>query len=290
MTGLRAWLWCAALGCLLGACGDTAPPDTGDPPDAGPPVGRLSLAWEIVDGDQPLSCAAIDAEVVRVQVVPSGGGGGLVETIACEEGVGAMSMPEDVYDVQVTLISPLGQLGEAFTWQQVEVLIGQTESLGRISFDVPPRGDVTFLLDAGAEGGNCEPAPGGGDIVEMRLEMRKLGGACVPTTFEIGEGATRPAGTYESDCAGAAFACIERDQSVRAVGVPSGTNVLTVVGITSNGQACYRRISQFDVPGGDLTASLPVQRLVEVVDEPACGFGAELDGGPVDAAPVDAGP
>lgn len=246
------------VGCALGmwACGDATPPDAGVAADAAPPVGRVSLEWQISDGTNALTCADVGAQVVRIQALPVGGGSATIDTLPCEDGVGSVPLREYAYDVEVALIgSALEPLGETFTKENVNIRKNETTSLGTVSLVVAPRGNVEFFLDAAGAGGNCEAEPDGAGITQISLELRDRAGACVPATFEIGAGATRPAGTYVTDCAGARFDCVENDQLVRAVGVRSGQQSLRIRGLRGE-QECYQRNSQFNVPGGDLTTNL----------------------------------
>lgn len=240
--------------------------------DAPPPQGTLSLDWQIQYNDTTLTCAQVGAISVRLTITPSDGGTGVPEALNCDpNNATTTDIDVGVYDIAISLIAETGfqPLGEPYTLNDVEVMANQNTSLGTVVFNVVPRGNLAFKLDTDTGTTNCKTdAEGGAGITEVAIELRDSEGACVPTSFEIEAGASQPAGTYTSDCAGARYACIENDQQIRVTGTPSGATSMVMTGYKGQ-EACYARMPQFTVPGNDLTLTLNDQVLTRAM-VPAC--------------------
>jgi hypothetical protein len=255
----------ALLSCLLVAgCGD----DSGLPDarviDTPPPPGTLSLTWSITDGATPIECADVGASFVTVTTRPINQPFGSNSVIRCSDGTGQVELAPDVYDVAVSLASVQA---DEVVFQSIEVASGMDTPIGNAAFDVPRVGGFSFRLDAGGSG-NCTAA----GLTAVQLDVARVGGGCVVTTFDIAAGASQPAGTYTTSCAAPAAhpLCIENDQTVTAQPtIPSGTHLLTITGQVG-GNACWSRQSQFDVPAGGEIRALVTQILQHDDITPAC--------------------
>jgi hypothetical protein len=240
-------------------------------PDAPPAVGTLSVSWQITDGADTLLCEQVAGSSVSIRATPSGGGSGVPGVLSCDPGSGSVTIPAGTYDVVVTLItSNNSQLSEPQQFDDIEIKVGQQTSVGPLNFQVVPQGKVEFKISTDSGNSNCAPdAQGGAGMTDIYMEFRDIDGACIPIDFAIGEGASQPAGTFSSDCAGTTFGgCIENDQTIYIEGVPSGANSMTLVGY-KNSVECFSRTSQFTVAGNNLTTSLVSQLLVRELI-PAC--------------------
>lgn len=270
LTGCSSLIAGLALGLTVIACGgDDGPADAAIVPDAEPQVGSLSLAWEITDGTALQSCAAVAALSVRISVTPAAGGFGQNDIFGCEAGT-VLSRDFDAgeYNIEVTLVAAAGDLAPPFRMNRVEIKTGEETALGTLTFEVAPRGSFDFEVGTMEIGPNCDPvADGGAGLGNLLIELVDTSGECIPATMEIGAGASRPADTYNSDCTGLIYGCIEKDQTVTLTGVRSGELGLRMSGTRDNG-GCYERTSQFTVPGNDLQVSLPTQTLRTLVDCP----------------------
>ncbi len=255
---------------LVAGCSDDAGiPDARPATDAAVP-GQLSLTWAITHLGAPLTCAQVDAAAVTIQILPVGAAFGVVDSVSCTSGSG-MSRPlaPGTYDVRITLDGAAGRLDGPETRLGVVIAPGQTVALAPIGFDVDPHGDLVFRI-ATPTNGNCTPAAqGGAGITAMTIAMRDAAGVCVPTTFVIAAGASQPAGTYVSDCAGASHGCIATDQDLRVVGLTSGQHSMVLSG-TVAAAPCWSRTTSFRVPGANLVTTLNPQQLNLDTAVPGC--------------------
>jgi hypothetical protein len=278
----KTWMLRGAAVALLwtAACGDdSGPADAGTPIDAAPEVGRIQLAWTLLDDGVEVSCDAVGASTVRISALPDPGFVAEVDALTCSSGSGETRLlAQGRYDVTVDLRAGGATIGTVEV-PNVEVVAGETADLGTLEFEVAATGTLTFTLGSDA-GSLCAGAAGETLGLEgIVLALRDADGACTPTDFAIGAGATQPAGTYSSDCA-VAFACIEGDQQITATGVVGGPRTLQVQGLLG-GNACYGTTSNFTMPGNDETEDLGVVSLAHDPGEPGCGDDASV--------PIDAG-
>lgn len=252
-----------AAALALAACsGGSGFPDAGET-DAPPPTGKFSVAWTIADGARMLTCDEVGGLVVSIEVTSPALGGGFVEAFTCGLGTNeSRAVPVGLYDLSFELVGRSGSLG-TLPVQRVMVSADSVTPVAPLHFPVRAQGLVDARLVAGATS-NCAVAPNGADIATMTLQLERQGGACVPTTFTIGAGATRPAFTYDSTCATPAptAVCIERDQPITAT-VASGTYVVRARGVVGLGPVpppaqCWTADQLVDVPPEQRTLRVDV--------------------------------
>lgn len=241
----------AALGCS----GGSGLPDAAVA-DAPPPTGRFSVGWTIADGERVLTCDEVGALVMSVEVTSPSLGAGYVEAFTCGTGTGTSRfLPVGVYDLAFELVGRSGSLG-ILPDQRVVVTEDDVVPAAALRYPVKAQGQVDGRLFAGATA-NCA-ATGGAQITALSLVMERQGGACVPTTFAIGAGATNPATTYTSTCAATppTAPCIERDQAITAT-VGSGSYVVRVRGAVG-AAPCWSADQLADVPPAERTLRVDV--------------------------------
>ena len=251
------------------------------------------MNWQIQNGTQVLSCDEVGADTVILQALPRAGGLALVNSFACVDGGGSFAVAEGVYDVRVELIAGVNTvLGQPYEREGIRVDLYQDVPLGIVAFDVVPTGSLVFVMNAGAVASNCDAvADGGAGITSVVMELIASDGNCVPTTFQIGAGEGRAADFYQSDCAGASFACVERDQEIRVDDVSAGTLRLEL-GANVGAFACYQRSTIFDLAGDNQVTTLAPQILLSTgASSDECPRPNPVDAGvpEVDAGIVDAG-
>lgn len=255
--------------------------------DAPPAGGTISLIWRLTDGTNDLTCADVAGISVTLTATPAAGGFASIDTFNCTTGQATSRAIDPVgYHVEVELSAPEGVLASSGRINGVEVTSGGDVSLGEVVFEVAPQGNLTFAVDTDATGPNCDPVPGGGGLDNVVFALRDSANQCVGT-FDIAAGATRPEGSYPSDCVTAYLGgCIENDQTISVTGVRSGAYTLTITG-EKDGIPCYARTAQFNVPGNNLTAGLMSQFLVSNPDIFGCSA-TGTDAGVPDAGVPDA--
>jgi hypothetical protein len=225
--------------------------------DAPPAMGRFSVAWTIADGARALTCDEVGALFVSVEVVATNSGGGYVEAFTCDGKMGtSKQLLTGDYDLAFEMRGRSGSLG-VLASQRVKVTSDAVTAAAPLMFPVVASGLLDSKLLAGSTS-NCGPGPTGSNIASMTLVMEKQGGPCVPTTFTIGAGATRPAATYVSTCATPtpAAPCIERDQAVTAT-IGSGPYVIRARGVVG-AALCWTADQLLDVPPERRTAAVDV--------------------------------
>lgn len=274
-------------GLLVTGCGDDAAAvDAAVVIDARPDEGTLALSWTVADADQsPITCEDVAALTVGINAFLEGAGSGTPLAFPCGDGSGTAQLDPGVYQLRIELRAGVaGVLDGPITVNGVEITRDQTTDVDPIGFEVPTTGGFSFLLDTPSQGSNCDEAEG--DLTAITFELRDGDDTCVPATFEIAEGASSSAGTYESDCAGASFGCIDNDQQITALGVGSGPHTLVMSGARGGLADCYSRNAQITIPGNDLVRDLPAQQLMLL---PQCDPFAPDAGVTPDAGTTDAG-
>ncbi len=257
----------ASLAVVAACSDDVGLPDARPAIDAAAP-GQIALTWSLNHAGLPQTCASVGATGVAVDIVPVGSLFGEVDGWSCASGMGTTrALEPGRYDLRIT-VSGGGTLDGPIIRLGVEVRPGQVTTIEPIVFDVEPSGAVTFRITTPA-GDNCAAAPAGAGITAMRVELRDAAGTCVPTTFAIAAGATLPAGSYASDCAGATAPCIAADQVITANEVPAGQRTLALVGLIG-AAPCWTRTSQYAQRAGGLTTMLNPQELVLATGVPGC--------------------
>jgi len=255
-----------ALAVAAASCGD----DSGFP-DArvdGPPArGTISLSWTISDGDRVLTCDDVGSTTVGIAIIPDMQPFGSNDILSCTSGQGT-SRPIDPgkYDFVITLVGRAGTLASK-SIDDKDVASGQDTPLGAIAFEVDATGGLKFRIGTGTAA-NCTPA--GAGMTATTLELRDPAGTCVPATFAIAAGASAPAATYASTCAGAAPVgpCIEADQDVTATGLASGRHQLVLEG-RIGAAPCWKRNASIRIPAGG--AELAAGTVAMVYDDAQAG-------------------
>ncbi len=249
---------CAALAAL--GCGDddgADPVDADLTPDAST-RGTISFSWSLSDGSGPIDCADVDATTVSITLLPVGVIGSESDAFSCDSGSATTRglIPRE-YDLELAVRTTEGDLTERIAMPGITVDPLQDTNIGNIEFTVDPVGNFTFQLRALDTGGNCAAVDPdmGAEITQFQIVLNQ-GGVCVPTDFEIdagGMGGT--AATYTTTCGDEIFdACIDESQTLTVSDVGSGPTTLDITGFRAGGEPCYVTTSQFNVPGGGLTA------------------------------------
>ncbi|MEZ4404593.1 MAG: hypothetical protein R3B06_31525 [Kofleriaceae bacterium] len=257
------------LALLVAGCSDDAGlPDARPPIDAAAP-GQLALTWSLSHGGGPQTCASVGASSVSASLLPVGAAFGEVDLWSCAAGSGTTrELAPGPYNLEVSVVGG-GTLAGPIVVENVVVRPGQVTDVAPLTFDVLPAGDLQFRITTPTSGNCADVAAQGAGITATTLELRDAAGACLPTTFAIAAGATRPAGTYVSDCAGAAYGCIADDQDVRATGVPSGQHTMVMRGDVG-ALACWNRTAAFETRAGGLLTTLNPQALNLDTNLPGC--------------------
>ncbi|MBK9031158.1 MAG: hypothetical protein IPL61_07450 [Myxococcales bacterium] len=243
----------------VGCSDDVGLPDARLPIDAAAP-GQISITWMLAHAGAPQTCGSVGATGVTAELIPVGAAFGEVDGWSCATGSGTTRPLEiGLYDVRVSVTGG-GLLDGPEIMRDVEVKSGQVTAIGPIAFDVEPTGTLVFRISTGTNGNCTDVAMQGAGITATTLELRDGSGACVPTTFAIAAGASQPAGTYVSDCAGASYGCIATDQDVTATDVLAGQHAMIITGAVG-AAPCWTRNSQFAVRAGGLTTTLTPQLL-----------------------------
>lgn len=267
----RALLAVAGSALALAACSDDLVIlDARPPVDAAVP-GQLALSWTIGHGGSPLTCADLAATTVTVEIVHDGDAFGVVDTFTCGAAMGTTrKVTPGLYLIRVSLAGSGGTLDGPELVRDLTVPPGGTATVPPIAFDVDPTGGLSFKITTPSAGGNCAPvAQNGAGITAMRLELRNSAGTCLPATFMIAAGASNPAGTYASDCAGNTYACIAADQDVTVSGLRAGSYSMIMTG-SVGGAACWRRQPNATVPAAGRISTLPPQQLILATGTPGC--------------------
>lgn len=254
---------------LAAACSDDVGlPDARTPIDA-PAPGQISVTWMLSHGGAPQTCASVGATSVSADVVPVGAAFGETAVWSCAAGSGTTAMlTPGRYDLRVSVTGGGTLDGPEFV-RNIEVKPGQVTPVGPVAFDVEPTGTLSFRITTTAMGNCVDLAQQGAGITATTIELRDSAGACVPTTFAIAAGATLPAGSYVSDCAGASYGCIASDQDVTATMVAAGQHAMVMTG--SIGAApCWKRTANFAQRAGGLTTTLNPQTLTLDTAVPGC--------------------
>jgi hypothetical protein len=246
----------ALLAALTASCGD----DSGLPDarviDGPPDAGTLSLSWTLADGGTAVTCDQVGAVTVTLSILPMNAPSGFTEPFTCGSARGTSGpIAPGQYTVTISLAGAAGTVATVPA-RTVTVTSGQDTSLGAVAFEVDATGGLRFLIDADGVTSNCGAAPGGAAIEATHLELRTLDEVCVPTTFAIAAGATRPAGTYVSDCGTPTPApCLDEDQIVSVAQAASGRFRLVAQGLI-DGTACWEGTPFVRVPAGGATGPL----------------------------------
>lgn len=257
-----------ALG--LAGCGDDVAIIDARPPVDAPAPGQAAVRWTIGHNNMPLTCAAIGATTIGLEIAKDGDAFGVVDSFACDAAMGTTRMlVPGLYRLRMSVSGVGGDLDGPEEIRDVIVPPGGTVNVPSVAFDVDPVGGMTFRITTGTIG-NCTPvAQNGAGITAVRLELRDRTNTCVPATFTIAAGASQPAGTYASDCVGNTYGCIATDQDVTVSGLRSGPYSMIMTG-SVGAAACWRRQPNAVVPAAGKIAMLPPQQLVLATGVPGC--------------------
>ncbi len=264
VAGVCLWM-------LIAGCGDdVALIDARQPIDAAAP-GQASLRWTLGHNGAPLTCAAINATTVSVEIAKDGDAFGVVDSFACDAAMGTTRMlVPGLYWLRLSVTGVGGTLDGPEEIRDVVVPPGAAVMVPAVAFDVDPTGGLSFRITTNGTIGNCTPAAqNGAGITAMRLELRDRTGTCVPATFTIAAGASQPAGTYAADCVGNTYACIATDQDVTVTGLRSGPYSMVMTG-SVGAAACWRRQPNAVVPAAGRVSMLPAQELQLAAGVPGC--------------------
>ena len=267
MVPVRVLVLASAL--ALPACSDDVGlPDARPAVDAAIP-GQIALTWSLSHGGAPQTCASVGATSVSADLIPHGAAFGDVDAWSCASGMGTTrDLEPGLYDLRVS-VSGGGTLDGPVIITDVMVKPGQVATTPPVMFDVDPTGTLTFKITTPTMGNCTDLAAMGAGITATTIELRDSAGACVPTTFAIAAGATQPAGSYTSTCAGASYGCIAADQDVTATAVAAGQHSLVITGAIG-AAPCWKRTSAFAQRAGGLTTTLNPQALAIDPLVPGC--------------------
>ncbi len=257
----RGCLLTSVIAACLCACGDGGGFPDAAPPDAPPPGGTFSLAWTLTNAaHMPITCADVGASSVVVTLRDRAKEGGFTETFACSEGHGTSpAVPPAIYDLDFELTGGGQTLATSPRQGMVTIGSNMDVDLMPISFAVDATGAMDLRLTANKPGGNCKPVSAmGAGITAMTITLVHTAGACEPVTFTITAGSTKPGGTYTVNCTSPQTApCIETDQNLNVVTMPSGGYTIHVRGKIGTAD-CYKNDDTLQVPsvGRTLTTTL----------------------------------
>ncbi len=242
------------LACVVAAgCGGGGgfPDAAVDSPPPGP--GSFSLDWSVTDtGNQPIACSKIGATAVTATLRNLAAVGGMTEVFTCATGSGTSQrdITPGTYEISFELDAGSGTvLQTAPTQHAVVIQSNQVTKLASLSFAVNATGGMKLHLASNKAGGNCGVAPSGAAIDAMTISIQHGStGPCEPIAFAIAAGATKPAGNYTVDCTTPAVGpCIESDQEVTAIGVPSDQYTFHIHGNVA-AATCWTNNDQVTVP------------------------------------------
>ncbi|HVV84579.1 MAG TPA: hypothetical protein VHE35_16035 [Kofleriaceae bacterium] len=255
---------------LIGCGDDVALTDARPQIDAAVP-GQLSLSWSVAHMATPLTCAAVGASTVSLEIVPDGDAFGVVDTFDCASAMGTTRMlAPGLYQLRISLAGTGGTLDGPDDIRDITVPPGGTATVPPVTFDVDPTGGMKFRITTPVAGGNCaDAASGGAGITAMRIELRDATNTCVPALFTVAAGASDPGGSYASDCSGSTTTCIAADQDVSISGLRSGSYSMVMIG-SVGGAACWRRQPNAEIPAAGLVTELPAQQLALQAGVPGC--------------------
>ena len=262
----RAWL-VLGIAIAAAACGTNEGPPDARVIDGPPPGGTFSFSWTMHEGATPLTCDQIGASVVSVTILDESAGFGVVDTFSCSSGMGTSSPhAPGLYTITVELEGGSGALSTPQKFMHVALKSAQDTPLGAVDFMVDAHGGIAIKLAASGASANC--TAGGANIDATTLRLEDGAGTCIPATFTIAAGATKPAGTYTSDCNSLpAGPCIEKDQTITATGLRSGSVKLVVTGDVA-GKTCWNGLLPLTVPAMQTTKDYGTGLLIH--DDATC--------------------
>lgn len=232
-------------GCDGGGFVDAAPPDS-------PPPGTLSLTWAVTDANgQPISCDQIGAQAVTLSIRKAGAAVGETAVFSCSSGGGTtQGFGPGTYVVDFELVDTAGRLATLPRRGGIVVESGRDTPLGESVFEVNAVGGLDLALKASGALSNCGPANQmGAAWNNVTISLTRPGGVCQPGTVMVTAGAMGGmAGTYTLTCpTPATLPCIESDQRLTAMGLPSDAYTIHIRGL-AGGNQCWINDDPIQVP------------------------------------------
>lgn len=248
-----------AVALALAACGDGGGFPDAPLPDSPVPGGTLSLQWSLTDTNgAAITCERLGAQVVTLVLRNRDVSGASTEVFVCSSMAGTTpKVAPGTYDVAFELQhGTFGLIAQASTQLGVVVESNQNTPLMPVTFVVDATGGLDLKIDANKPGGNCGAPPNGAGITGTSITLtRAPNQTCQPVTFTI---SGNPATMYTVNCANpTVVGCIENDQAITVMGVPTNTYQIHVRGKVA-GVDCYINDDVLRVPpaGNTLTSTL----------------------------------
>jgi hypothetical protein len=229
-----------------------------------PARGSVSLGWSMFDqlDGQPVSCVAVSAASVSLQLTSQAAGGGSVTLLLpCARGAGTAELAVGTYRVVSQLVTADGTVLATATDQTATVAAGQTAALVPALFAASTgSGFLAVSLVAGSPGvTNCQPAGAGITGVAISLEHS---GSCAPTTLVRSRGGTQLGSYGANNCSSPGVTgCIEADEVLTAGDFEPGPYTLRVRA-KKGALDCWTLDETFTlIPGRPLVRTLTLARL-----------------------------
>ncbi|HEX5060902.1 MAG TPA: hypothetical protein VFV99_16155 [Kofleriaceae bacterium] len=246
MSRLMCGLWFA-----LAACGGGGGfPDAPESDSAGP-TGTFSVTWSVVDqNSQPISCDTVSAQAMTVLAHNLAIEGGSTQIFSCNTGMGmSQGLAPGDYEMNFELSSGMfGALGMAAKQAPVAITANANLELAPVTFQVEAHGGIALKLATGKP--NCDAvSAGGAGITAMTITLNHNSDlTCEPITLSISDGVTQPGGMYTINCTTPMTrVCIEENQTITAMGVPSDSYTIRVKGYVG-ANLCYLNADSIQVP------------------------------------------
>lgn len=243
MSRLTYGLYLALVACGGGGGFPDARPDL----PAGP-TGTFAVSWSVTDqNNQPISCERVAAQTMTVLTHDLAVEGGLTEPFSCSTGMGkSQGLEPGTYEMDFELAGTFGTVATGTKQAPVEIAANAETQLAPVVFQVEALGSVALKVSAGSAG-NCGAAGAGIDQMSITL-THNSDGTCEPVTFTITDGMTQPGGTYTVSCATPVLrGCIETDQTITAMNIPSDSYTITIRGLIT-GKQCWLNMDSIQIP------------------------------------------
>jgi hypothetical protein len=195
--------------------------------------------------------------------------GGETQPFSCSTGMGTSQgvVPGD-YELDFELTGTDGVLATGAKQRPVAIHANENTELAPVTFQVEALGGLELGVTAGKAGGNCGAiAAGGAGIEQVSISLtHNSDGTCQPITLSISDGATQAGGTYTINCTSPVDRpCIESDQVITAVDVPSDSYTIRVRGKIA-GAVCWSNMDSIQVPPLEKT----LKRTLNLAQQSGC--------------------
>jgi len=237
----------------LAACGGGGGFPDAPPADSSGPTGTFSVTWSVIDqNSQPISCDRISAQAMTALTHNLAFEGGSTQIFSCNTGMGmSQGLVPGTYEMDFELVSGMfGSLAMGTKQVPVAITANANIELAPVTFQVEALGGIGLKVATGKVGGNCGAvSAGGAGIGQMTITLNHNSDlTCEPITLNISDGATQTGGTYTIDCTTPMVrGCIESDQTITAMGVPSDSYTIRVRGYVG-ANVCYLNADSIPVP------------------------------------------